>query len=275
METPDPASFDGLDDLDTAPVADAPKTFLDAQAKAAATVAPVTCYACRGTGTFVSKFTGRPVGRCFTCKGTGQIAARTAKAHATKKANESAALKAQADWGAAHSDVLAWVRSNDGRNSFATSLSNQLGSRGTLSERQVAAVREGLAKLARAVIAAEPSGTGLDLSKLPEGYYAVPQGDTRLKVRIDKPGPPSKWAGFIFVSDGAEYGQAKRYGRQAPGRTYTGDIVPQLRAILADPVAACAAYGHLVGRCGVCGRKLEDAESVARGIGPICFGKFA
>jgi hypothetical protein len=44
--------------------------------------------------------------------------------------------------------------------------------------------------------------------------------------------------------------------------------------ILADPRAASAAYGRLVGRCGVCGRPLEDPESVERGIRPVCADKF-
>ena len=41
-------------------------------------------------------------------------------------------------------------------------------------------------------------------------------------------------------------------------------------SILADPKAAMVAYGKLVGKCGKCGRKLEDADSVAAGIGPVC-----
>lgn len=112
---------------------------------------------------------------------------------------------------------------------------------------------------------------GLDLSKVPSGLYAVPNGDTRLKVRISQ--GEDKWQGFTFVTDGAEYGQGRRYGMQRPGQTYRGDIQAQLTVIAADPRAAAAAYGRLVGSCGLCGRKLEDPESVARGIGPICAAK--
>jgi Family of unknown function (DUF6011) len=279
MNHPEP-SFEGLDDLDSATiVVDAPKTFLDAQVRAAAQVELPKCYACRGTGKFVS-YSGRTVGDCFTCHGTGKVSGKVAKSHATKIANQAAAAQERRDWFEVHSDVIAWIDNNRDRNSFADSLSTQLAQR-LLSERQVSAVRENLAKAARrdeerrhASIAAEPTGSGLDLSQVPEGLYAVPNGETRLKVKINRPAPPSKWAGFIFVSDGAEYGQAKKYGRQAPGKTYTGEIVEQLKAIAADPRAACAAYGRLVGRCGVCGRRLEDTESVERGIGPICDQRF-
>jgi hypothetical protein len=114
---------------------------------------------------------------------------------------------------------------------------------------------------------------GLDLSGLPSGTYGVPGGDTRLKVEI-KNVSKGKWAGWVFVSDGAVYGEGTRYGRQAPGATYQGRIEDQLRAILSDPQEATAAYGRLTGTCGLCHRPLEDEESVARGVGPICARKF-
>ena len=119
--------------------------------------------------------------------------------------------------------------------------------------------------------------SALDLSTLPSGRYAVPGGDTRLKIRVDnlkrdKSRNP-RWDGFIFVKDAAEYGRGTRYGSQRPGQLYVGDVQDELRAILADPTAALAAYGQLTGHCGVCGRKLEDETSVALGIGPVCRSK--
>lgn len=125
-----------------------------------------------------------------------------------------------------------------------------------------------------AIASVKPSG--LDLSALPAGRYAVPGGDTRLKVRIDKP-VRGNWAGYIFVRDAAEYGQGRRYGRQGPGpeARYSGEIQAELAAILADPRAAFAAYGLLTNSCGVCGRVLEDALSVELGIGPVCRARLA
>lgn len=120
--------------------------------------------------------------------------------------------------------------------------------------------------------------TGLDLTPLARYTskgsvrFGIPGMDTRLKVRIDLPAD-GKWAGWVFVKDAAEYGQGQRYGSQKPGRRYEGKIEQQLAAILADPAAALAKYGHLTSTCGICGRPLEDEESVARGIGPICYGK--
>ena len=121
---------------------------------------------------------------------------------------------------------------------------------------------------------ADDSEFRIDLSgeNIPSGYYAPPNGDTRLKVKINKP-EKGKWKGWIFVSDGAAYGQQVKYGSQRPGQLYKGQINAQLAAIIADPVGAMAAYGHLTGECGKCGRILEVEPSVARGIGPTCAAK--
>ena len=162
---------------------------------------------------------------------------------------------------------------------FAQSLATQYGQRGSLSPKQVAAAKKMKATMdakakAKAEKASKPE-TGLDLSSVPSGYYAPPGWDTRLKVRIARGKDGTKWAGWTFVSDGAEYGSRRNYGSQRPGGFYKGDIEDALRAIVADPFEAQKAYGKLWGVCGACGRKLEDADSIAAGIGPICAGKWA
>jgi len=115
-----------------------------------------------------------------------------------------------------------------------------------------------------------PQAGGLDLSHVPSGTYAVPGGDTRLKVKIDNVTKAGRWQGFVFVKDAAVYGQEQRYGMQKPGGTYKGKIEAELRIIAADIAAAAAAYGHLTGRCTFCGLPLEDERSVSRGYGPTC-----
>lgn len=111
--------------------------------------------------------------------------------------------------------------------------------------------------------------SGLDLRSLPSGYYAVPGGDTRLKLKIDVV-DNGKWDGWVFVKDAAVYGEGKRYGRQRPGEAYSGDVQDALTAILQDPIAAQAEYGKLTNKCGRCNRPLEDETSVELGIGPVC-----
>lgn len=114
---------------------------------------------------------------------------------------------------------------------------------------------------------------GLDLSDIQSGYYAVPDGDTRLKVRIAHGKEGSKWEGYTFVTDGAEYGQQVRYGTQRPEGIYTGKIQDKLEVIVANPQEAMRAYGRLVGQCGACGRLLENEASIEAGIGSVCASK--
>lgn len=246
---------------------------------------------------------GKQLYKCERCRGTGEQKRKPLdrSPEATYRRERAATRRQQkrinrgderAEWQRANSAVVTWVTSRNGRNNFATSLANSLAQYGTLTENQVAAVRKiidqdaayeaaYLAKRNKAAAAALASITpdivkpaGLDLSSVPDGRYAVPNGATRLKVLIQKPEAPSKWAGFTFVSDAAEYGQRTKYGMQKPGDSYRGKITEELRQIAADPKAAAIAYGRLTGHCCICNRKLEDAESVAAGIGPICAGKF-
>jgi hypothetical protein len=112
----------------------------------------------------------------------------------------------------------------------------------------------------------------LDLRTLDSGRYAVLDVLVKVDNLTDDQG--GKWQGWVFVKNGSEYVD-ETFGRQAPGQTYAGSHADILEAILADPAGALAHYGHITGHCGVCGRKLEDEVSVARGIGPVCFSKLA
>lgn len=131
---------------------------------------------------------------------------------------------------------------------------------------------------------ADTTVTPLDLHPLFDGlttqsgddrttiWVAAPGGDTRLKLKIDRP-RDGKWAGYVFVKDAAEYGTGRKYGSQRPGGFYNGDVRAELEAILADRDGALAAYGQLVGSCGACGRTLEDETSLRFGVGPRCRAK--
>jgi hypothetical protein len=236
------------------------------------------------SGTFVS-WAGRSIGSCYRCKGTGILKFKTspearakAKAAGTKlkQAKADAKVVAAEAYRTANADFVAYLEEVAGWNGFAASLLQSITDYGSLTTNQFASAetmwKKHIAKQAEK--AAEPQVETIDLTDVPAGRYAVPNGETRLKVAIRKPGANSKWHGSIFVDDGAEYGARQNYGRQMPGKQYEGKIVEQLKVIAADPLEAMKAYGHLVGACGVCGRKLEDEKSVALGIGPICLSKF-
>jgi hypothetical protein len=236
------------------------------------------CPRCKGKGRYIvgSQWYGfRDLGPCFSCGGSGSVSAEKAKAmraHQKGKATIDAkrqALEAKIEaFRNANPDLIEYC--NRHQDDFTAGCFRKLTAEGEMSGPQIAARNR---EQAERVAAAAPVGTGLDLSRVPAGRYAVPNGDTRLKVLIRKPDAPGKWAGWVFVSDAAEYGSRRNYGKQAPGKTYSGQIFSELRAIAADPKAAAIAYGKLTGTCSICGRRLENEESVAAGIGPICANK--
>ena len=247
----------------------------------------VTCPKCRGNGRVTYGFVNIQSGECFKCHGTGMVlgvklddasvkARQQAAVRRDSKKAEAEAVKAA--WAVEHADVLDWIARNP-RFEFAVSLGESYARFGSLTENQLIAVQKCIqrdferaeARKAERATTATPV-QGLDLSSVPAVRYAVPNGDTRLKVLIKKP-TNGKWQGFIFVSDAAVYGEQTRYGMQAPDKAYRGQIVDALTAIAADPKAAAVAYGHLTSTCSCCGRPLEDEASVARGIGPICAAK--
>ena len=168
-----------------------------------------------------------------------------------------------------------WAKEWSGTFSFMVDM-NRSANRGGLSVGQAKGVlncwRADIGRRPKAA-STDPAVGVLNLDSIPSGMYAVP-GGSRLKVKINRPGSRSKWEGWTFVSDGAEYGRRTSYGRQPEGGSYEGKIVDELRLIAADPKAAAAEFGLLTGQCGLCGRNLEDEESVARGIGPVCLKKF-
>ena len=163
--------------------------------------------------------------------------------------------------------IINWLVENLDDQPFADSLYKAGIRYGSLTDKQMAAVERNIK------LTTGGDDLVIDLHNLNSGFYAVPDGDTRLKIAVHRPKKNSKWFGWIFVDDGAEYGSRKNYGRQGPDAMYTGLIREELQAVLDNPVEALQAYGRLTGSCGVCGRILEDEESVARGIGPICWGK--
>lgn len=158
---------------------------------------------------------------------------------------------------------------------FARSLVKGYERYGSLTERQEQAARSMMEKTKAREAGRKrqeevlDDAVGLDISALPAGLFAVPGGDTRLKVRVDRP-DSGKWAGFVFVKDAAVYGAGRRYGMARPDGKYRGDIQDALTAIMADVAGARKAYGDLTGRCAICNRQLEDETSVAYGIGPVC-----
>jgi hypothetical protein len=91
------------------------------------------------------------------------------------------------------------------------------------------------------------------------GYYAVEYGDV-LKFYVVREGR-GRWEGRRFLNRfRSDY--TDRVGRDEQRAVYA--------AITADPQAAAMRFADETTLCYRCGRRLTDAESRERGIGPVC-----
>ena len=82
--------------------------------------------------------------------------------------------------------------------------------------------------------------------------------------------------GAIYVTLNQVYMGRLQNGLFIPSSMYLrdGDLLERVRAIVADPAEASRASGLNIGICACCGLTLTNPESIARGIGPICAGKW-
>lgn len=110
---------------------------------------------------------------------------------------------------------------------------------------------------------------------MPSGRYAVKMHNQDWGRKqwqfflVDKP-TEGKWKGYTFIKrliGGAQDGGYRKVVMPAASREAA------LRAIEANPKEAMLDFGLQSGSCGHCGRSLSNAESLERGIGPICAGK--
>lgn len=98
---------------------------------------------------------------------------------------------------------------------------------------------------------------------VPEGRYAIgPVGETKF-YSVEK--GEGRWKGYTFVKVQASDDLYNIRNRQERERI--------LAEIGQDVEAAMVRYGKELGHCGVCNRTLTKPESIARGMGRICYGK--
>jgi hypothetical protein len=102
------------------------------------------------------------------------------------------------------------------------------------------------------------------LADVPAGRYAVGIKGVLGFYHVQTP-TEGRWAGYTFVKQQASDDLHPVKGE----RKYE-----VLRTIAATgPETASKRYGLELGKCGVCGRTLTDADSRAKGIGPVCADK--
>lgn len=281
---------DALDDLLSgdllpvprqAPAHYAPKSFAE------------SCAKCGGSGQFRA-YSGRLLGSCFACKGAGKKVFKASSADRAKAragvANRKAkvAVEGFEVWKAANPALWAWldVASKRG-NEFAASLIGGVIKFGDLSKGQREAVEKNIVKdaaKAEHYAKAEVEAPKVAIERIEQAFAAAAaSGKKRLKLKLAagneqfqfSPAPASgKNAGAIYVKSGSDY-----LGKVSGGKFIAAFGCDEVKKGLiveacADPEQAAVAYGKQFGRCSCCGLELSNQESIDRGIGPICAGKW-
>jgi len=95
-------------------------------------------------------------------------------------------------------------------------------------------------------------------------HFTVKAG-TQLIEFLNGPDNTSDFAGFAFLA-GRNVSIWKKYKLSTA-------LLEAAKRLVADPMSAAAEYVKRSNRCFVCNRPLTTPESIARGIGPICFEK--
>lgn len=76
---------------------------------------------------------------------------------------------------------------------------------------------------------------------------------------------------LLMLAEGIESTRENRERLREAERTDENcDDETRLADIVDNPASYAGTYGMHTGKCGICGRKLTDRESVERGIGPDC-----
>ena len=271
--------FSDMDDLDFAEVRDTPSTRIQTQ----------TCPVCSGRGVRSYGYTRVVDYPCSPCRGTGQVTGeRIRRYEGAKKAARTAAnnlANKQAQLRKDYPAEIQWLYDSAGFE-FADSLRDQFESYGKLSEKQLAAVTNCIAKVkarmeAKRIEREANAPTVAGAAAVMEAFrQAQANNIKRPKMRFEQVkfslAPESgRNAGSIYVTFDEEY-----VGKITDGRflaTRDGDrddVKAALAPIFANPLEAAVAYGKKVGVCSCCGRELTDPVSIERGIGPICADNF-
>jgi hypothetical protein len=187
--------------------------------------------------------------------------------------------------------VVAWLNAKAATFDFARSLREYLAKHGELTDGQLAAaqrcmLRDQQRDAERAQNAARV--TTVNLTKIQAAF-------DRAKAAAARDGENIKHLGLrldtLVITVAPLYGRnaGALYVKRREGNVYLGKIVgtqfmpvaactetdiATLATVAEDPEKAALAYGLRWKECSCCGRELTNPVSRARGIGPICWGRY-
>jgi hypothetical protein len=114
-----------------------------------------------------------------------------------------------------------------------------------------------------------PDETAHALSLIQDGVAQyIPAGKYALPNSINAENDHSFWSVWIN-DDGTRWNVRQIVGPNLEAIAFR-QVMNVLHAIGANPEEAMARYGHLIGTCGICSRRLTNEVSRRIGIGPIC-----
>lgn len=276
---------DDLDQIITAPTADAARAARVQAADEAQVGFIEKCPKCRGTGRFVG-YSGRQLGQCFACKGKGQNTYRTSTEQ--RASNRAGAAQRKIRKGQEALErfkteqpaIWAWLDGNDF--AFAVSMREAIEKYHSLTENQTMACLRLIAKrdaARQASLQRVQEAQQVDTTKVEQAFASASQTLRSPKLRlagltISRAKPESKNPGALYVKADGEYAGKIMGGKLICVRETTPETEARIVAVLNDPQGAAIAYGRMTGQCSCCGRPLSNKESVDRGIGPVCAEKF-
>jgi uncharacterized protein DUF6011 len=253
-------AFDGLDDLDSAEVSDTEPNYFDRAAEFASRPRRHRPYG--GTGGSQMNCHGDPIAQISTADKRALFAAD-------------------------NPEVVEWIDANP-KFEFAVSLSEALAKYGSLTEGQVAGVHKCMARDAdRATqrTAAQVSVAGAGFAALLAAFTKAAASGlkhpalTFQNVTFKLAKASSKNPGSLYVTGGKRFG-SEYFGKISPQGVFSPafacppSVREEVKRIGADPLGESVAHGKRTGNCCACNRPLTDAESVTRGIGPVCAERF-
>jgi hypothetical protein len=108
--------------------------------------------------------------------------------------------------------------------------------------------------------------------KAPKARFLSPTGG---ELRLSMAGGSTKYPGAVQVKVNDTWiGRILADGTVAGPMTRMAEVLATLEIIVADPAAAAAAYGALMGKCSFCNLPLTDAGSVEVGYGYVCAKRY-
>jgi hypothetical protein len=184
-------------------------------------------------------------------------------------------------------EALTLAATREGSGGFAAVMLHRVSNGQDLTQRMRDCVIDLTQREARRLNAATAAATAarLDASGIVAMFCkAVERGAQRISITLNTGGGIRFGRGrngTIYVSDAAEFGSRRDYGRIAVGGSeiiLRDEVAPEvalaIAAVAADPVTAIVRHGHLTGCCSFCSRPLTDGGSISHGYGPICAEKY-